>query len=268
MAFVLAVGQSVTTLLPAAEIWGTSMDENPQRSIQPGLKAHYAGEMLFVSAICLAKLAIPVGLWLVSPVKEHRIANIATGVITAMWALTSILGLAFQCRLPYPWGSHNWRCVDRISLFRYVGVVNILTDVALIILPTVIVAPLHMPLRKRISILLLFNARICAIAATIAQLIYIPRLFSHNYTLEGFPFIVCTQIAQAASFVSACVPYMQPFMESLQSGLLWTDEVQQKTSASNTTSNITSKTSRSNNSYVEIDTQRALTPRAIELQPF
>ena len=88
--------------------------------------------MLFVSSLCLAKLAIPVGLWPVSPVKQHQIANIAIGIITIIWAVTSILGFAFQCNLPYPWGFQNWHCMDRVRVTVQARVLRVINSLILV----------------------------------------------------------------------------------------------------------------------------------------
>ena len=54
---------------------------------------------------------------------------------------------------------------------------------------------------------------------------YLDRLFEENYTLRAFPYYLCVQIAQFASIAAACVVYLWPFLQSLRSGLMWADNL-------------------------------------------
>lgn len=99
-----------------------------------------------------------------------------------------------------------------------------------------------MALRTRITVLSFFSVRILfvltdvplytiqtvltccrAIAATICQLVYLPRVFETDFTLRGFPYYLSMQFAQFASISAACAAYFWPFLRSLRSGLISAD---------------------------------------------
>jgi hypothetical protein len=56
-----------------------------------------------------------------------------------------------------------------------------------------------------------------------AQLLYVNRQFTDDFTLAIFPYVICTQIVQCASISTACLAYIWPLLKSLQSGLIWAD---------------------------------------------
>jgi len=47
---------------------------------------------------------------------------------------------------------------------------------------------------------------------------------SHSPTIDLWPFVIGTQIVQCISFVTACIPYLKPFLKSLESGLFRVDD--------------------------------------------
>ena len=61
--------------------------------------------------------------------------------------------------------------------------------------------------------------------AILAQLIELPRFIkSRDPLLDVWPYLLCMQYAQALSLITACIPYLKPFLQSLQAGALRTDD--------------------------------------------
>lgn len=54
--------------------------------------------------------------------------------------------------------------------------------------------------------------------STICQLIYLPTLFTHDFTLRAFPYDITMQIVLFTSILASCVVYLWPLLQSLQSG--------------------------------------------------
>ena len=56
------------------------------------------------------------------------------------------------------------------------------------------------------------------------QLFYLNRMAdSSNLTLDFWSTAVCTQVVQSVSLITACIPYLKPFFESLESGMIRSD---------------------------------------------
>lgn len=45
-----------------------------------------------------------------------------------------------------------------------------------------------------------------------------------DLTFDLWPPTICMEIVQCVSLTTACIPYMQPFLLSLESGMLWGDD--------------------------------------------
>ncbi|KAI0388311.1 hypothetical protein F5Y17DRAFT_475261, partial [Xylariaceae sp. FL0594] len=158
-----------------------------------------------------------------SPSQRHRLHTYLLGLVIVLWAFTSILVTAFQCALPQPWAHRPSGCIDQNSFLTYVATLNVLTDIGLILLPARIIYPLNMAFMTRAIVISFCLSRLLAIAATITQLAYLPGLSEVDYTFASFPYYLSAQIAQFASFFSACAVYIWPFLRSLRSGLMWVD---------------------------------------------
>ncbi|OTA93981.1 hypothetical protein M434DRAFT_282681 [Hypoxylon sp. CO27-5] len=224
-AFLAGLGESVTFLIPQGEIFGKTRSDISDDQLRTGLKVQYVGELLYIFALGLAKLSVCTGLTTLSPETGHRRL---TGVFVAavlIWSLVAFIGSAFQCGNHGPWEENEpgVKCLDKHAFLEYVAITNILTDVALIALPTAVIYPLKMSVRTRITVLSFFSVRILAIVATICQLVYLPRLFEDDYTLRGFPYYLSMQFVQFSSISAACAAYFWPFLRSVRSGLISAD---------------------------------------------
>jgi hypothetical protein len=76
-----------------------------------------------------------------------------------LWALAFIFSLAFQCDLPTPW-DYNSTCVDEWTLHLALNVFNILTDLALIAIPVVMLWWVQARSAKKWTVMILFATRI------------------------------------------------------------------------------------------------------------
>ena len=81
------------------------------------------------------------------------------------------------------------------------------------------------------------------ISACIAQIIYTARgVGKGDPTFDLWPATICAQVTQSISLTTACIPYLQPFLLSLESGFLWGDDFRrQSTKNSSYTSGRPSK---------------------------
>ncbi|OTA98510.1 hypothetical protein M426DRAFT_325924 [Hypoxylon sp. CI-4A] len=160
-AWLAGLGESVTYLVPEGEILGRTMDDISNEQLTAGLKAQYAGELLYILALGFAKLSVCTGLTALSPESGHRRFAGVFAFSIISWTLVAFIGTAFQCGNHGIWESGpDVKCLNRQTFLEYVGITNILTDAALIALPTAVIYPLKMPTRTRITVLAFFSVRI------------------------------------------------------------------------------------------------------------
>ncbi|CAJ2502235.1 Uu.00g096290.m01.CDS01 [Anthostomella pinea] len=214
---IFGLGKSVTLLVPESRIFGKDIEDLSVHDLSVGFKLEYAKELLFLLSVGFAKLSVCSSLLALSPDRNHRNITHALGLFIGLWIVTSLLTTAFRCETMDPWDGGN----PSHAYLKYQCITDIITDAMLIVLPIGIIFPLHMPFKTRATVLTFFSSRLLVIAATVCQLVYLPRLFEENYTLRAFPYYLSTQLVQLFGISTACVIYFWPFLRSLSTGQMW-----------------------------------------------
>ncbi|KAF1850297.1 uncharacterized protein K460DRAFT_270336 [Cucurbitaria berberidis CBS 394.84] len=109
---------------------------------------------------------------------------------TAIWTVSGVLVSAFPCNLPNPWrftGAHN--CYDLVAFVNYVGITNIVVEVLLVMIP-----------------LFIWN------------LSFVNSSPLADYTYDSWATVLCEQVAQNISVISACLPCLHPFITNILAG--------------------------------------------------
>ena len=65
-------------------------------------------------------------------------------------------------------------------------------------------------------------------AAIIAQLVVVYHSRESTDPFLSWPFAVTTSLAQSLGVISACVPYLRPFLASLDSGMIGNDDMRRR----------------------------------------
>ncbi|KAK6382076.1 hypothetical protein LTS17_003961 [Exophiala oligosperma] len=186
-------------------------------------KAGYAWNMLYIITIALGKLSTLSLLIALAPNKSyHRIPmRVLVGFI-GLWAVASLLASAFQCSLPHPYLITTETCFSQVGFWDAVGVINILTDVAIMAMPILLVHNLHLATKKKVAVCFAFSFRLGAVACTIWRLSEIHRFFDRgtDVTFDIWLPTIATILDLFIGVFSACVPHLRPFMDSIQAGYL------------------------------------------------
>ncbi|KAH8728985.1 hypothetical protein GQ44DRAFT_674563 [Phaeosphaeriaceae sp. PMI808] len=120
------------------------------------------------------------------------------------------------------------RCLGLNSFWLSMSVINILTDLALILFPVHVIITLQMSLAKKITILVFFGARSLDIIATAVQFAYLYGFSSDNPTRDLWKWTLITQIIECITILTSCVPHLRPLFEALASGLYASDELRRR----------------------------------------
>ncbi|KAF2833514.1 hypothetical protein CC86DRAFT_415307 [Ophiobolus disseminans] len=220
-ALILAIGQTATLLCPAGQPLGNIRGSLSEEAVMGAWKALYSGDILGIATLVAAKATVLVALLTLTPVVKHRIMVHVTSTVTVVWGISAMLLIAFQCPSPNRWDISNPRCMNLGIIRIYIAVLNILTDLALVAIPTLIVLPLQMTNGKRLALLTGFWSRLFVVFTSIAQIAFITRFDARNDHLhEIWRIVVCTQIVQVVSMITSTIPFLKPFLMSLESGLL------------------------------------------------
>ncbi|KAI1073898.1 hypothetical protein F5B20DRAFT_476553 [Whalleya microplaca] len=109
--------------------------------------------MLHIVTLVLVKAFLLISLISITPITAHRVAIYITGIVTMVWGITSIFIIAFQCPSPKRWNVLETTCINIRSARTYMEAMNILTDIALMVIPSVIIIPIKLSWGKRLTIL-------------------------------------------------------------------------------------------------------------------
>lgn len=67
------------------------------------------------------------------------------------------------------------------------------------------------------------------VAASVCDMVYrIKTRSTRDLTLDLWPVVVCTQVVQSLSIIAACVLYLKPFLETLESGFTRADDMRRR----------------------------------------
>ncbi|KAI1147697.1 hypothetical protein F4825DRAFT_436577 [Nemania diffusa] len=257
VALILFIGQISTLLSPAGSIVGNSPIGLQDEQIDGAMKALYSGVILGILTLGVSKLSLLISLYMITPVTWHQVATQAVGIFTIAWVLTAVFSTAFQCPSPRQWDILDKRCIDIRSARTYIAIVNILTDVALVAIPTIIIIPVHLTWGKRFTLLGGFWFRVGVIGATVAQLVYLQRLvLDTEYLSTVWQLLICEEVVYTTSIITTCIPFLKPFLLSLESGFLRADDENRRgdTSLHSSSNNGSSGWS---SRYIKIRNQRA-----------
>ncbi|KAL8827336.1 MAG: hypothetical protein Q9191_003246 [Dirinaria sp. TL-2023a] len=82
---------------------------------------------------------------------------------------------------------------------------------------------------KKSSIFSFFALRIMVVAACVCKLVFWNRLPKPtDPTIDTWSVTICTQIIQCLSISCACCLYLKPFLDSVESGLIRSDDMRRR----------------------------------------
>ncbi|KAI9712158.1 MAG: hypothetical protein M1812_006996 [Candelaria pacifica] len=182
-------------------------------------KYNYASQLLFIFVLFCSKVSLIILTTSITPSKGLSVASqVLMGVIAA-WALASFFALAFQCHLPSPWDFTPGRCLNQQAMYDAIGATNILTEVAIIALPVLMMWTVQVTTYKRVEVMLLFGVRILVCAAIVVHLAILTDWFkSSDKTWANVNPTIAVQFVMHLSVITACIPSLKRFLSDLQTG--------------------------------------------------
>ncbi|TGO46529.1 hypothetical protein BOTNAR_0581g00040 [Botryotinia narcissicola] len=222
-----SIGQTIAVVIQCANGFGKFVETLTDEQVEMILKAEYSANILYIASLFFAKMSIVMFIYDFTPIAAESIATKVLGIVISLWAITSILAVAFQCRSSKVWDSISGECFNQTAFWNYSAIVNIVTDASLILLITFIALHIQTTWSRKLTLICIFGTRICVIAAVCCQLYYLNQRIS-DPTFDPWRTTICNQIVQCLSIITACVPYLKMFLDSLESGLLRLDDLRRR----------------------------------------
>jgi len=126
------------------------------------VQLYYIDEMIYITSLCFAKLAILFFYLTLFPLKWFRFAVYTFITLTAMYNLTFVFALAFQC-VPASGAWTSWdgtftgHCINVNHLWWVAAGLNIGFDVGIMGLPFWPLRSLQMNLKKKLQVGMMFG---------------------------------------------------------------------------------------------------------------
>ncbi|KAL6704917.1 hypothetical protein ACN47E_007462 [Coniothyrium glycines] len=230
---VFCIAQSVAVISQTYHGFGTPMKSLSPQDLLSNFKGEYAAAILLFASIGFSKLAIIAFVHSLTPSKRHRVVNFGIGIFAAVWMLCAILIVCFECSMPDPWNRTQGRCVDRLTWWTAISVLNIVTEVAIVTLELYITAQLHVKRNRKASIMGIFACRLLVTVAAIVQLDFFYQeskdtALKDDLTLGYWRSAICNQTMQCLAIFTTCLPYTKIFMEGFESGLMRLDDLRRR----------------------------------------
>ncbi|KMU72290.1 hypothetical protein CISG_02939 [Coccidioides immitis RMSCC 3703] len=234
VALAFCIGQSITVGIQNQNGWGRYTNTLSESQLQTVLKGDYAASFLFITSICLTKIALLVLSLQFALLKQYKYTIYALGTIVILWTMSSMFVVGFQCRLPEPWNYVNNICVGRFAkpekLLEFLwGDEH--SDRCYPSRPMITITSQIQTSQSANTIgsvlepaYLLWS---CGFTAVLSH--QVPD--TSNATFDYWQMTICTQILQSLAVVTACMPFLKPFLDSLESGLLRADDQYRRSTA-------------------------------------
>ncbi|KAM5369637.1 hypothetical protein ACJZ2D_008896 [Fusarium nematophilum] len=268
---IVAVAQSLAVVYQGAKGLGKIRGLTAEQ-VSSILKAQYASDELFIAALFLAKISATRTIWDMAPRKRRRLIW-ATEALIGVWAVSSITALCFQCSLPEPWDYMEGQCFNRFALWLYVDLLNIFTDLAITSILVAMFLHLKTSTAKKTLVIIVFGCRTLYVSALpihdkdtherailtvqsvvppiICHMYYYSRVVdSRNPMFDMWPTTIIRQVIQCLSIMATCIPYLKPFLDSLESGQMATGDLRA------TISKGSNSRSRSHNGFISSQKSR------------
>ncbi|KAL8695664.1 MAG: hypothetical protein Q9224_003251 [Gallowayella concinna] len=201
-ALALSIGQAATVTLQTSNGLGKHAETLSTSQLEKFYKFDYASNLLFILNLCFAKISVLQMLRTITPVKLHVRMVLGVGILPSTWKTVF-------------WNSY--------------AAFNLATEAALLVLPLIIVWKIKTQRKKKAVIFLCFASRIVVLAAITVQLIYHNRpAHTSDMTFKTWPTVLSAQMVQSLSIITACIPSLKPFLESLESGMLRSDDLRRR----------------------------------------
>ncbi|KAI1413003.1 hypothetical protein F5Y13DRAFT_199481 [Hypoxylon sp. FL1857] len=219
LAQVSLLAQCIAVSTATSQGLGKAWDTLPDSSINGILKAEYASTPLFILTLALIKWSLSVFIRALTPDDLHNRIDLGLRLTVAVWASTSIIISLFQCQLPTPWRYvDSERCINRRAWWTYVATLNAATECFTVVLYIMIFYTIRVAWTRKALVLSVFSTRLLVAAVIVVQLIFFRR---KDQASDNTPIpTILNQAVLALSVVTACIPYLRPFMESLEADVV------------------------------------------------
>ncbi|TID21244.1 P-loop containing nucleoside triphosphate hydrolase protein [Venturia nashicola] len=175
--------------------------------------------MLWNATVCCSKLSVLLMYTALIPMQSMIRWAQGIGLLIILWNISNILAAFLICR-PL---ARNWdltvpgTCGSQPRFYFSMGMVNIVTDIALIVLPIPYLYGLQMSMQKKLIATGMFSVGIMTWVITIYRQTILPGLDFADMTSTGVLATVLSGLEPSVAIALACVPLCRPLLRTRSS---------------------------------------------------
>ncbi|MCJ1460422.1 hypothetical protein MMC28_010804 [Mycoblastus sanguinarius] len=129
-----------------------------------------------------------------------------------LYAIALVLAVAFECVGKGALVAEGKQCVDEYAVLICASVINVTTDLMILVIPIVAIWGLHMPAAKKWRLSAVFAVGTLGVVASVARLGYqIPEAKKHNQTIIVMILSLMNIAEQFIGIVVSCMPILPAF---------------------------------------------------------
>ncbi|KAI3333198.1 hypothetical protein F4824DRAFT_472564 [Ustulina deusta] len=192
-------------------------------------KAYYAADILYVSSLSSVKLSLLVFIRQIVVDMNHTRFILSLISFQSLIAVASLFASAFQCMPPYTWNTLAHQCFNQSKFWVAFGVLDIFTDVSIILASIVIVWTVHVSFSRKMIVVGCFAPRLLVVAAAIARLAFlVPISPNDHWAWRSWIPVVTTEVQVCLSIATACIPSVKPLFEAVEAGVWHADDLRRR----------------------------------------
>ncbi|KAE9364036.1 hypothetical protein N431DRAFT_475032 [Stipitochalara longipes BDJ] len=156
---ITALGSSIVSAFRTKFGLGRHVWTVPPADVEPGLKLLYTAILLYNASQILVKISLLLQyLRIFETPQMKRVCYIALGIISVygLWAIASSIFTCIPIQAYWDTSIHG-RCFQSLTFWYTTSSLNIVTDVAIFVLPLPILLKLQLPLRQRLILIFIFT---------------------------------------------------------------------------------------------------------------
>ncbi|KAL4971923.1 hypothetical protein BDW66DRAFT_145209 [Aspergillus desertorum] len=206
--FQAGIGYDHVSAIVANPKWGTEPVTTMSKLIIPL-------QFLWVLSLSCTKVSILFLYLRIFPVRWLVVSSYATMGVIVAWAIATILAGCLICR-PF---AYNWDktipggyCGDQVTSFTVTGIINLVTDVVVLVLPMPNLSRLQMATYKKVTLITVFGlgAVTCVISALRISVLSTMDFADITYTMPKAN--IFSGIEPCLAVILASIPMMRPLL--------------------------------------------------------
>ncbi|KAL7931949.1 hypothetical protein V8C35DRAFT_308954 [Trichoderma chlorosporum] len=172
-------------------------------------KWFFVAQILYKVTTCLTKMSLGMLYLRIFPDRKFRLAVISVMAVTAAYTLAAVLLTIFACKpIEKSWNKAlPGVCVNSISIWYSTSVLNIITDLLIIVLPLNEIRRLQLPMMKKLLLGGLFSLGVFVIACTVIRMITVsPQTTASDQTYYQAVSNSWTFVETNVGIICSCLP--------------------------------------------------------------